>query len=350
MSDNAASMISGKLERWAAGAIPAIGLVRIAGARRAEGGQSSETWLVDARLGETGELLPWVLRIEPRGRQIYQDPSVARQFRVIRALAGRAGLPVPEAIALEEDPGVLGAPFFLMARAGGTAPPGNYHAAGLLAEASPAQRVALWTEAMTLLARLHAEPAGDELTFLGWPGTPGGDGAAQELARWDEYRAWCGISELPLYDRARTWLDDHRPARVSAGFAWGDARPCNMLFAGGRCTALLDWETASLGGAESDLGWWLCYDRMITETEGLPRLPGIGNAAQTLALWEAASGRKVVDIEWHVLFATFRFVLISERARLLAIRAGQMPPDAWGHANPAVRLLATLLAEAGQAA
>src|SRR3546814_3642106 len=55
----------------------------------AEGGASSETWLVDARVGEDRRLEKWVLRIEPRGHQVYQDPSVRRQYRVIETLATR---------------------------------------------------------------------------------------------------------------------------------------------------------------------------------------------------------------------------------------------------------------------
>jgi aminoglycoside phosphotransferase (APT) family kinase protein len=119
----------------------------------------------------------------------------------------------------------------------------------------------------------------------------------------------------------------------------------NILFACGRPSALLDWETASLGGAETDLGWWLFYDRMITEAEGVARLSGIGDAARTVALWETCSGRKALDLEWHVVFAGYRFTLISERARMLAIEAGRLPAGQHGQANPAVRLLERLLAE-----
>ncbi|MEP6870181.1 MAG: phosphotransferase, partial [Novosphingobium sp.] len=148
---------------------------------------------------------------------------------------------------------------------------------------------------------------------------------------------------LPHYDRARRWLDDHRPPAAGTGFAWGDARPCNVLFAEGRVTALLDWETASLGTAETDLGWWLVYDRMISDMVGLPRLDGLPDAAATIALWEAASGRKARAMEWHLAFAAYRFAMISERAIMLAVRDGLMPAGMAGAANPAVRLLGQLV-------
>lgn len=342
-----AARVRRALEGWAPGRLSESGPIEVISLCRAEGGQSSETWLVDARVDGARDLQRWVLRVQPTARQVYEDPSVARQFHVIRALSAQSGLPVPAAIALEEDADVLGAPFFLMTRATGVAPPNAYHSQGMLFDAAPAERSALWAEAVTLLGRLHKEAAQADFGFLAFPGAEGGDGAAQELARWDSFRGWSGIEILPLYDDARRWLDDRRPAHTTASFAWGDARPSNMLFEGGTVSALLDWETASLGGPESDLGWWLAYDRMVSDIVGVPRLAGVPGASETLALWEAASGRTMRDIEWHLVFATYRFALISERAMLLAQRAGRLPKGMAGRANPAVRLLRVLLEEAG---
>jgi aminoglycoside phosphotransferase (APT) family kinase protein len=327
-----------RLAEWANGR---LGAVEIDAVAAATGGASSETWLIDARVD--GRAAAWVLRIEPRDHQVYQDPSVARQYRVIEALGRESGLPIPAAIALEHDEALFGAPFFLMQRAAGAAPPNDYHREGLLRDATPAARAAMWAQGVALLARLHrVDP-----TAFGFLAPPeiatNADADTQELARWDAYRRWSAIPHLPLYDRAQQWLEDHRPAPRPAGFAWGDARPPNMLFAGDCCTALLDWETASLGGAESDLGWWLFYDRMIGEAAGAPRLDGIGDADATLALWEAEAGRKAQAMEWHLRFAGYRFALISERARTLAIAAGRLPADAWGPANPAVQLLGALV-------
>lgn len=334
------------LTEWAHSALADRGPTIIRKVESAPGGASSETYLVDATIGPDRSPVAWVLRIEPRGHQVYEDPSVERQYRVIRALSGHTDLPLPPAIALETQTDFLGAPFFLMQRAEGEAPPNDYHRKGLLAAATPAERERMWRECVALLARLHAVEPGP-FSFLAYAGQRPENGLAQELARWDSYRGWSRVPELALYDRARKWLDGRRPVAGELRFAWGDARLPNILFAGGRPSALLDWETASLGGAETDLGWWLFYDRMITEAEGVPRLSGIGNAGQTVALWESCSGRKALDLDWHVVFAGYRFALISERARMLAIEAGRLPPGQHGQANPAVRLLERLLAEHG---
>src|SRR3546814_18456970 len=83
---------------------------------------------------------------------------------------------------------------------------------------------------------------------------------------------------------------------------------------------------------------------MVSATADVPRLDGLPDAAATLALWEAAAGRRAEAMEWHLVFAGYRFALISERARALASAAGRLQSDAWGEANPAVRLLPDLLA------
>jgi aminoglycoside phosphotransferase (APT) family kinase protein len=328
------------LEGWAGRNMPSGG-VRITDVARAEGGRSSETWLVDALIGPAAVAARWVLRVEPRGHQIYENPSVERQFRMIRALSEQGGLPAPAAIAFEPDPTLLGAPFFLMERAEGEAPPGDYHNSGVLAQAGPAAREAMWREGIGLLAKLHAlDPA--PFGFLAFGS---GDGVAQELARWDSYRRWCGVPQSALLDRARLWLEDHRPPPAPVGVAWGDARLCNLLFDRGRCTAILDWETASLGGAESDLGWWIFYDEMVAEAAGAPRLPGIGDRAATIALWEEHAGRPAQAMEWHLIFAAWRFALISERAVALSVAAGRPPATVTPRDNPAVRRLEALLDE-----
>ena len=329
------------LEAWAKVALPSFGPIRITGIAPADGGMSSETYLVDA----TGDAAQsWVLRIEPRNNQVYEDPSVARQFRMIGALARQPDLPVPAAIAFEGDERLLGAPFFLMERASGVAPPAGYHSDGLFAEHAPAEREAMWLRSIALMARLHAlDPAPFQFLAYG-DDSAEDDGIAQELARWDSYRDWIALPAYAPLDRARRQIEDERPRQGGIGVAWGDARPCNLLYRDGQCAAMLDWETASLGGAETDLGWWIFYDELIAEAQGVRRLDGIGGRDATIAAWEGFAGRKAVAMEWHILFAAYRFALISQRAVALSVAAGRLPKTTGPRDNPAVRRLEQLMA------
>ncbi|MBB4615026.1 phosphotransferase family protein [Novosphingobium taihuense] len=343
MNGQAASIteLSARIEQWLMGLD--LGISRLCEVRRADGGKSSETWLITAE-GNDGNRLDWVLRVQARVRQVYEDPSVARQFQLIRALSTCSSLPIPAAVALEEDTSILGAPFFLMERAEGKAAPDGYHSEGLFTQINPAAREAMWVEGIQMLARLNCvDPA--PLAFLGWPNGPTDDGVAQELARWDSYLRWTRVPHLPIYEKALRWLDDHRPAPNGIGLAWGDARPCNILYFDGRASALLDWETASLGTAETDLGWWIFYDRMMSDAIGVPRLDGLPDAHTTIAIWEAESGRKAQAMEWHIAFAGYRFAMISEHAIRMGIRDGLMPSGMEGDGNPAVRLLAELVSK-----
>ncbi len=309
-----------------------------------EEGSSSETYLLDIAISRNGDTRAekLVLRIQASDFQVYQDASVDRQYAVLEALSRCSDAPTPNVVLLETNDQTLGAPFFLMECIDGRAPPNAYHSEGVLSEATSADRESMWLSAIEKLARLHKTPA-TELPFLDRPSL-GPTGLDQEIAAWDEYLIWSGIPTHPHIERTRKWLDDHMPEKKPTSLAWGDARLSNVMFRDNRCRAFLDWETVSLGGAETDLGWWLYYDHSVAEGAGIPRLDGLGGRKETIAAWEHFSGRKAEAMEWHEVFATWRFALISERAIMLTEAAGGKLPIGPGDHNPAVCRLGELIA------
>jgi len=80
-----------------------------------------------------------------------------------------------------------------------------------------------------------------------------------------------------------------------------------------RCVAILDWDMVSLAGPEADLAWWALADHKHTLTQGVPRLPGIGSPAETIRLWESLSSRRVRNMDWYLVFTSYRHALISYR-------------------------------------
>jgi aminoglycoside phosphotransferase (APT) family kinase protein len=257
-------------------------------------------------------------------------------------LVGRAGAaPVPAMLWFEADPDILGAPFFVMDRVDGTVPDERYHSRGVLFDASPADRQAMWLSGIEAMAAVHRTPL-DGTDFLARPAL-GATGLDQEIAVWDAYLAWANIPDHPTLLRARRWLADHVPAQRPTGLAWGDARLGNMVFRDNGCRGVLDWETASLAGAETDLGWWLYYDWWITEGTGVPRLDGIGDRDDTIRAWEQFAGRRADAMDWHEMFGTYRFAIISERAVALMAAAGSGIAVGGGDANPAIERLRQLL-------
>ncbi len=342
MSRNLEEM-AGTLGNWLHARLPGANSIMVPPPTRPGAGGSSDTLLVDPVIREGGSERRerWVLRIEPSDNRVYLDQSVERQFRVMQALGALGTVPVPHVLWLEPDPAVLGAPFFLMERVEGAIPHDLYHSQGILADAQPATRGALWLEAVRSMAAIHATPV-EPFAFLARP-ERGATGLVQEVALWDEYARWSGAPIQPVQNRARGWLEGHMPKTQPDGLAWGDARPGNLVFRDGRCAAVLDWETVSLMGAESDLGWWMFFDWMVSDGMGIPRLEGIGDGRALISAWEGFSGRKARDMEWHEVFATWRFSLISDRARLLMRQRGQADPVPAGVPSPHARRLEMLV-------
>ena len=292
---------------------------------RPAAGASSETYFLAPRVVDDNgaRTVPMVLRVEPAGDRIYQNPSIAREFGVLDMLGRQGEVPVPSTLWLEADATIIGAPFMVMAHVGGQVPDAMHHSTGLLAEASLMERREIWQSAIGAMALIHnTDPA--PFSFLG----SSRRGLDAEFTRWQAYMRWSGVSLYPIQEKALRWLMDNQPTEDCGGLAWGDARPENMIFRDRRCVAVIDWETVSLGGAESDLTWWLFFDWLITDGFGIPRLEGFPGRDETLSYWESCAQRSLRHIEWHEVFAAWRFGLISARSQMLAGQADEAGPGA----------------------
>jgi aminoglycoside phosphotransferase (APT) family kinase protein len=328
---------------WLHAHIPDAEAITVPPLRSPGTGGSSETLFFEPLIRAHGKTrrAAWVLRIEATAHQIYQDPSVLRQYRVLEAVALSGSAPVPKVLWYEGDRSVIGAPFFVMERVEGAIPDALHNSSGFLVEVTPARRELIWLSSLRTMAKIHQLDI-SHFQFLARPDL-GETGLDQEIAVWDSYMRWSGAPVRPIQERARRWLGDHLPMRRPTGLAWGDARPGNLVFRDDECVAVLDWETASLGGAETDLGWWLFYDWFVSDGFGVPRLPGLGPREDTVRVWEEFSGRKALDMEWHEVFATWRFSLISDRAKHLARVLGLQNAAAAAHGSPHARRLEMLL-------
>ena len=163
---------------------------------------------------------------------------------------------------------------------------------------------------------------------------------------WCAYLDWAATGgPVPDYlARARDWCVDHVPA-VDApdSVLWGDVQMANCVFTdSGDVAALLDFELTGSGPPEVDLGWFLALHDMTVATSG-PDLPGFGDRASMLAIYEAAFGRPVAPLRWFEIFAMLRSGSIMVRiARLLAARGVD---DSWlTRGNPTAAALDALLA------
>jgi len=292
-----------KLSRWLATALPELGpeleLLRFSG------GQSNPTyWISDGRRAV-------VLRKKPPGKLLPSAHDVLRERRVLEALACTA-VPVPEVLAVEEDPDVLGSAFYVMAYV-----EGRIFRDVRLPELSAPERSAIYEELVRVLATLHRVRP-DEIG-LGDYGRPTGY-VARQVARWTRQYQSSRTTDVPAMERLMAWLPEHLPADTErAVIAHGDFRLDNLVFhpTQARCVALLDWELSTLGHPLADLGYvGMLYHVVLPRIGGLMGMDlpaaGIPTEQELVARYAELSGNEVESLPFFEAFGLFRLGAIAQ--------------------------------------
>jgi aminoglycoside phosphotransferase (APT) family kinase protein len=144
---------------------------------------------------------------------------------------------------------------------------------------------------------------------------------AETLDYWAAYVAWAGEGEpLPALVTALEWCRRARPDDAGDGqvLLWGDARMGNLVYDDQlNVHAVLDWDLASLGPPEMDLGWFFGLEFMMEQLFGR-RLAGFPSRAAALARYAEASGHAVTQLDWHEVFALVRALAINDRHQRIA--------------------------------
>jgi aminoglycoside phosphotransferase (APT) family kinase protein len=337
-----------RLTAWLASRLPVGADPQVGELSVPEGtGMSSETLLFDASWTADGEPAGgrFVARMAPvmSDYPVFPSYDLELQHRCLKLVAAHSDVPVPDAPWLELDETPLGSPFFVMTRVEGVAPPDMppYVFAGWLAEADAAQRAKVQRNAVEVLARLHdIDVTGPDAAFLDRPEW-GASPLDQHIAYQRWYYDWArdGV-EYPIIERAFAWIDQHRP--VDEGpvtLNWGDSRIGNILWRDFEPVAVVDWEMASLGAPEVDLGWMIFMHRFfqdMAEKYGMEGLPDLLQRDAVVRDYEELSRRKVRSLEFYEMFAALRFAIVSIRTSTRAIAYGDMQPPADGDVDELV--------------
>ncbi|WP_027284712.1 phosphotransferase family protein [Rubritepida flocculans] len=311
------------LEAWLSGAAGAP--VRIGAAGLLSGGAIQQNWALSVMRGGAAE--EWVLRTDNPATLAVSLPRMA-EFALLRA-ARAAGVTVPEPLFACADPGVIGAPFFVMRRVGGMATAFRL-ARAAAAKGGDAGLVRAMGEA---LARIHhIRPPREDLSFLGPP--PADSGRAFLAAM--RARLDAAGTPRPVLEWGLSALERHLPSPLPPVLCHNDYRTGNLMVEEGRLTAVLDWEFAGWGDPHADLGWFCApcwrFGNRALEAGGLgPReafLAGYAEAAGAppdparLPFWELAA-----SIRWAVIAADQggRHLSGVERSLELALTAHIVP-------------------------
>ncbi len=301
-------------------------------------GMSSETLVVAADWD--GQPHRMVVRIapQPHASPLFPRYDMGEQYLILQRLRAQPHPPaVPRVLWCEEDPEPLGAPFFVMDHVDGQIPPDvmPYNFASWLTEASVASRERLQHGTIEQLARVHAASPAD-FSFLDRC-RAGETALAAHVRHTRAYYEWAraGRSGAPLIDRTFDWLYEHWPADTapSGGHAaatvlsWGDARLGNVIYRDFAPVALLDWEMASLGPRELDIGWMIFFHRFfedIAHSAGLPGLPDMLRSERVADMYTEFTGHRPVNLDFYVVYAALRQAIITIRVQLRASAFGQV--------------------------
>jgi aminoglycoside phosphotransferase (APT) family kinase protein len=315
------------LAGWLADVLAWDGAVILTVERAVGTGSANETLLVNAARDD-GATVPLVVRISVPGVEVFFDASLERQAAVISWVRSTTRVPVPTVLGLELTGDVLGAPFMVMERLQGCPAPDfpGYNVTGFLQQGSPAFRRAVWSDALDTMGALHTTGRGPVEVFGLWVGE---SGLLRLVEHWQATLRWIGErADVGVFEEPFDWLAASIPTNPPEGLSWGDARMANMLFVGERCTAVLDWEMASVGGPLNDLAWWLLFDEIQSTDLGVARLEGLAGRTETIDRWEARTGHPTDALPWHEVFAHLR--LAMTRANVFAQRQAmglEVPSD-----------------------
>ncbi len=270
------------------------------------GGRSNLTYVITDGEHE------WVLRRPPLGHVLPTAHDMAREYRVITALAD-TDVPVPTTFALCDDTDVNGAPFYVMERVHGRI----LRTGEELATLTHDEAAACSRELVDVLARIHRVDF--EAVGLGEFGHPDGF-MERQLRRWNQQWERSKADELPAIDDLARRLRNALPESGPPTIVHGDYRLDNTMLAPddpGTIAAVLDWEMSTLGDPLADVGLFLLYwgqseAQIIATGQAIEEEAGFASRDEVVELYAKETGRNVDNLDFYVVFAFYKLAIIVE--------------------------------------
>jgi aminoglycoside phosphotransferase (APT) family kinase protein len=277
----------------------ASGASRVAlnGRELLSGGAIQENWGIDAHFagGRLAGPQRLVLRTDA-ATGVASSLGRIEEFAVLRAVHA-AGVTVPQPLWACADPSVVGKPFFVMCRVGGTAQGRRITAEAALPDIA-------WRLGQELARLQTVRPPCPDLAFLPTIGPAEHIGAAR--AYLDGHP-----QARPVLEWALRWLETHVPEPLPSVLCHRDFRTGNYMLDGTDLTGVLDWEFAGWGDPDEDIGWFCCKGWRFARLDRAAG--GIAERAPFYEGYEAAAGRRLDPARvfyWEVL-ANVRWAVIA---------------------------------------
>lgn len=301
-------------------------------------GQSNPTYRIRAASGD------YVMRRKPFGKLLPSAHAVDREYRLLAGLHP-LGFPVPQPLALCDDPEVIGAIFYMMEMA-----KGRPYANGALPDFDPPTRRQIYEQLIDTLADLHViEPDAAGLGDFGKPGNY----FERQVMRWTRQYRDSETDYIPEMERLIAFLPSSLPEQSRTAIVHGDYRIDNVVFDGdGTLTAVLDWELATLGDPFADFSYlamqWMMPADGGAGLQGLDlEALGIPSLNEAIERYSERSGIPVSGgLDWYFAYNLFRLAGIVQgikkrvidgtashaQAEEMAKRVPMLAQTAWGFA------------------
>jgi aminoglycoside phosphotransferase (APT) family kinase protein len=271
------------------------------------GGRSNLTYVVRDAAGAV-----WVLRRPPLSGVLPSAHDMAREHRIISALHDTP-VPVPGAVGLCQDPGVTGAPFYVMEHVDGVVPRDQATVEGAFDERQRAGIAASMVATLVALHRVDPDAVG-----LGDLGRRDGY-VGRQLRRWGRQWEQSKTRELPAIEEVAHRLAARVPPQQGpATIVHGDYRLDNLMVSpAGQVVAVLDWELCTLGDPLADVGLLLVYwpgpgDEVRPLTSPPSILPGFPSRAELAGAYAGGSGRDLSELDFYVALGFWKLAVILE--------------------------------------
>lgn len=335
--------LGGTLAQWCAKKLDVAEIPTISGLNtNAVNGMSSDTMLFDMSWGPVGNQQSgrFVVRIAPDATQVPVFPryDLGKQFRTMATVAATTSVAIPKVWWNEDDPSVLGRPFFVMSQVDGQVPPDVLpytFGDNWVYDASIAELTHMQHAMIDVLAKLHAiDDAPRRFAELELA-TSGPTPLARHLADIVDWYQWtlAGNPASSLIEKALNVLNETLPTDPGETvLSWGDARIGNVLFADFTPAGVLDWEMAVLGPRELDVAWLTYSHRVFQDLAvslGAPGMPEFLATNDVVTAYSERTGHTIRSFDWHLLFAATRWAIVFLRtgARQAAIEGTTLAED-----------------------
>jgi aminoglycoside phosphotransferase (APT) family kinase protein len=258
-----------------------------------------------------------ILRRPPFGHRAKSAHDMLREAKIMAAL--KPVYPyVPDVLAICDDPAVMDADFYVMARIPGIIPRSNLPKGMTL---TPDETRALCLSVIDKLIELHLvdyQAAG--LDTLG----KGGGYVKRQIDGWSDRYRKARTPDVNDFEAVMAWLQAKMPAQdIATTLIHNDFRFDNVILNPDnpqQVIGVLDWEMATLGDPLMDLGNTLAYWAQADDdaTMQLMRrqpthLPGMLTRDEVVAYYGEKTGFKVDNFDFYTIYGLFRLAAILQQ-------------------------------------